>query len=53
MKENQEYVRKKRPINFTMDDLDAAKELDDELFVGNITKPSKSRVLHISRRIFK
>ena len=29
MKENQEYVRKKRPINFKMDDLHKAKELED------------------------
>ena len=45
MKENQEYVRKKRPINFTMDDLDAAKELDDDLFIATNIKPSTTRVL--------
>ena len=42
MKENQEYVRKRRPINFTMEDLH--EELEDDVFVSN-TIPSTSRAL--------
>ena len=41
MKENQEYVRKRRPITFTLSDLD---EDDEDKFEMNI-QPSTSRSL--------
>ena len=43
MKENVNYVRKRKPIGFTMDDLDNEKS-DDDAFESK-AKPSTSRAL--------
>ena len=43
MKENPNYVRKRKPINFTMDDLEAD-EMKDDTFEINID-PGTTRTL--------
>ena len=43
MKENPNYVRKRKPINFTMDDLEAD-EMEDDTFEINID-PGTTRTL--------
>ena len=45
MKENQEFVRKKRPINFTMEDLEQDKDLEVDEF-KTAAKPSTSRTMY-------
>ena len=51
MEKNHEYIRKKRPINFTMDDLEREKDEEDEAFDYN-SKPGPSRFLPIAKPKF-
>ena len=45
MRENRNYVRKRKPIGFTMDDLDDERSDDDAFDINFEPKPSTSRVL--------
>ena len=51
MKENQEYIRKRRPINFTLDDLENDEQDEEFDYQNSDPMPSTSRAL--PRRICK
>lgn len=54
MKENQNYIRKKKPVNFTMADLaaDAEEENDEKFKIANVY-PSEQRSLLSKRNCTK
>ena len=46
LRENKNYIKKRKPINITLDDLDAIREEDDdEEFKVNVALPTDKRTL--------
>ena len=46
MKENQQCIRKKKPINISMNDLEQLKDLEDDDEFKTTAKPSTSRTMY-------